>query len=484
MTTEKLIYVNGIDGTTGQYLLPPMRMKDVASLAGVEQPPQGILDWLSKVWHKISTPHLGLPVGVDPADVTKAGWGIVFLKDEDPAVIAALQPLIDHRRRQINNDNLVKELKFTAGTEWQAWLEGYGVAPGSVVPTKVPFYLLLVGDPARMPFSFGHLLDVEYGVGRLHFDTPAEYAAYAASVIAYETAGTLPNRKEAVFFGTRHNFDTATQMSADHLVTPLVDGIPAGGGQAAKQGVAEMFGYPSRKLIGPQATRAGLLDVIRPAGGAKPPAFLFSATHGMGFPRGDASQKGSQGALLCQDWSGFGNINASQYLTAADVPADARVQGMVIFHFACYGGGTPDRDQFVHEKNQKAPVIADAPFVAALPKKWLTHPAGGALACIGHVERAWGTSIISGMAGPQIQTFQNAIGRILIGQPLGYALKDFNERYAALSTSIANTLHRAGLGDTIDQDTLATNWIERNDAEGYVLIGDPAVHLRAEELVI
>ena len=36
--------------------------------------------------------------------------------------------------------------------------------------------------------------------------------------------------------------------------------------------------------------------------------------------------------------------------------------------------------------------------------------------------------------------------------------------------------------DKIDRDALATTWIERNDAEGYVLIGDPAVHLRAEEL--
>lgn len=483
MSAENKVYVNGINGVTGEYLLPPMSLDEVATLAGGEKPPADLLGWLSRVWHKISTPHLGLPLGVDPADVAQAGWGVVFLKDEDPAVVAALQPLIEHRRKQINNEALVRVLEYRAGQEWQDWLDGNGVAAGSVVPTKVPYYLLLVGDPARMPFTFGQLLDVEYGVGRLHFDTPAEYAAYAASVIDYETAAALPNRKEAVFFGTRHNFDAATQMSADHLVGPLADGIPAGDGQPAQPGVAGMFGYPSRKLVGAQATRAGLLDIIHPADG-RPPAFLFTASHGMGFPRGHADQHAAQGALLCQDWSGFGNINRNHYFTAADVPADARVQGAVIFHFACYGGGTPDRDQFIHEKDQKPPSIADAPFLAALPKKWLTHPAGGALACIGHVERAWGTSIISGMSGPQIQTFQNAIGRILIGQPLGYALKDFNERYAALSTSIANTLQKAGWGDKVDRDKLATNWIERNDAEGYVLIGDPAVRLRAEELAV
>ncbi|TLN22702.1 hypothetical protein FDZ74_04360, partial [bacterium] len=302
MPDEKKLYFNGIDGTTGQYLLPPMKLEDVAALAGAEKAPQNILAWLSSVWHKISSPHLGLPVGVDPADVAQAGWGIVFLKDEDPAVVAALQPLIEHRRRQINNDNLVKVLKYRAGMEWQAWLDDNGVAPGSVVPTKLPYYLLLVGDPARISFPFGQLLDVEYGVGRLHFDTPAEYAAYAAGVIEYETAATLPNRKEAVFFGTRHNLDAATQMSADHLVTPLAEGIPTLG----QQGVSQQWGYPMRKLVGVPAVKAGLLEIIRPMDGGKPPAFLFTATHGMGFPRGDANHKSSQGALLCQDWTGFG----------------------------------------------------------------------------------------------------------------------------------------------------------------------------------
>jgi hypothetical protein len=482
MPGDNLIYLNGIDGQTGQYLVQPMDISDAAAFARGEPKNDQTTSWLARVWRKIQTPFLGLPLGVDPTDITQAGWGIVFLRDEDPAVKSALQPLIDHRRKQINNDAVVKVLDYQEGEDWQNWLARYNVAPGSVIPSKIPYYLLLVGDPARIPFGFGQLLSVEYGVGRLHFDLPEDYAAYAASLIDYETSSAVPNEKEAVFFGVRHPFDPATQNSADFLVAPLADGTPGGADAPAEPGAAQKWGYRVRKIMNEEATKAALLGVIAQNPQKKSPALLFSASHGMGFPLGDPNQIPAQGALLCQNWPGFGAIGPNNYCSAADIPAGSRVHGMVMFHFACYSAGTPERDQFIHRPGQPPRAIASKPFLAALPKRWLTHPQGGALACIGHVERAWGYSIIGPHAGPQIQTFQNAIGRILTGQPLGYALKDFKERYAALSTSLSAVLQQAEWGGTPDPNSLAAQWIERNDAEGYLLIGDPAAKIRVGDL--
>lgn len=475
MTNDDKLYMNGIDGETGQYLVEPMDLEQVAAMAKGAKEDTAAFSWLRRVWKTISQPHLGLAFDVDPAKVEEAGWGIVFHQLETQEIKDALQPLIEHRKQQIGDERKVKVLSYRDRQKRAEWLAGYGVGAGNVEPTKVPFYLLFVGSPQQIPYGFCQEIDVEYGVGRLHFDTAAEYAQYVASVIEYETAAEVPNAKEAVFFGVRHEFDQATQMSADLLVNPLADGP-----NETTPGVAKRWGFATRKLWGADATKSALSDVLR--AGDKPPAFLFTASHGMGFKLGHERQRSEQGALLCQDWPGFGQINPAHYFAAADLPADARLRGLIAFHFACFGAGTPAFDNFVHNPGQAPPRIADQPFIAALPQALLAHPQGGALACIGHVERAWGYSIVAPDAGPQLIPFQNAIGRLLVGQPVGYATKDFNEKFAALSTSLSSLLEQVGFGAQVSDFELANSWVERNDAGGYIVIGDPAVHLRVEQM--
>jgi hypothetical protein len=271
-------------------------------------------------------------------------------------------------------------------------------------------------------------------------------------------------------------------LSADRLVEPLIDGVPAQGTLAPEASVLTRPKFRGRKLWGTDATKQALRDALHAGGGAKPPALLFTASHGVGFPSGDPRQRIDQGALLCQDWAPFEPLKPADYFAATDVSDDASVHGLVSFHFACYGAGTPARDQFFHKPGVFPPEIAPSPFFARLPQRLLSHPKGAALACIGHVERAWGYSIVTPGAGAQLLPFRNCIGRILAGQPVGFAVKDFNEKYASLTVTLTGLLQQAGFGIKIPDAVLVSKWVERNDAEGYVVMGDPAVSLRVDDL--
>lgn len=478
---DERIFLNGIDAVTGQYMVEPMSAAEAVALARGKPLESGIAGWVKRIWETMQRPFMGLPMDVDPTNVSQAGWAPVFAPDTSPEVRDAIQPLIDHRQTHVPPDRC-KQLDYQTDEGMKDWLNRHGVHPGSVVPTKVPYYLMLVGDPASIPFEFQYLLDLEYAVGRLCFDTPDQYRQYVESVIAYETAGSLSTGREIVYWGVRHAADRATQMSADHLITPLHAGIPAAGDEPGEEAIAAAMSFESRCFKAQDATKDNLLSILHANAGSKPPTMLFTASHGMGWPLGHDQQRAAQGALLCQDWSGFGGVNPAHYLTAAEVTDDARLHGLVAFLFACYGAGTPAHDNFLTDRAQGPVQIAEQPFVASLPQRLLSHPGGGALAVLGHVERAWGYSIRPPGVGTQLQPYRNLIGRVLSGEPVGNSTKDFSDKYAALSTELLSKLDETQPGEGLNEKELAWTWIERNDAQNYVMLGDPAVRVRVDEL--
>jgi len=479
-----LIVRNGINGVTGNYDVAPIAIEDLAqSLKGMpsaDTAPGHVIDR----GEKLRQPQFergGLPWGVEPDDICRAGWGIVFHKDEKPEVRDALRSLIEHRRAQVGDDTRVKELTFFPGEDASAWLARQGVSWHNIEPEKVPYYLLWAGSPELMPFEVTHEIDSDYCVGLLDFETSDEYARYAKSVVEYETAQAIRNTREAVFFGTRHPTDTPTQMSADWLVTPLADGTPANGPTPAEKSVASRLGFRERKFLADAATRETLLQLL--GGQDSSPSFLFTASHGMVFPNGHPQQFQAQGALLCQDWPKFGSIAPEHFVTGADVPDNARLHGLITFHFACFSGGTPHEDLFTFDANRPPRVIAPRPFTAALPRRLLAHPGGGALACIAHIERAWPTSITGISVGPHIRAFTRSIAQILVGKPVGVAVQEFNDLSATLSDVLSGMLGKVYQGIPVDDLKLASTWMQRNDASGFVLLGDPAVRLRVADLV-
>jgi len=493
MDPKSPLYFNGINASTGAYLFPPSSAEELArELTGQpasEDPQQS--NHLAELRARVessSTAHYGVKSGIDAGDLAQTGWAAVFpavRPDTDEArrqdaIAEALMPLFELRRSQATarDERFFKIYRGLdgygrTGDTKQRYLARLGAGPGPADPVKVPYYLLLVGSPEELPYSLQFQLDVQYAVGRIHFDAIEDYAHYARSVVAAETGG-LQLARELAMFGVANADDPATQLSSANLVTPLADIL-----------TPLLPDWNIRRYEGAEATKANLARIL---GGDQTPAVVFTASHGAGFNRSDPRQRPHQGALLCQDWPGpvgwQGPVSPDFYFAGEDLRREAKLHGLIMFNFACYGAGTPMYNDYGQRSGAKArEQIADGPFLAALPQRLLAHPGGGALATIGHVERAWGCSFVWRGSGKrtgssaQLAVFESAMRELMRGMPVGFALECFNERYAELASDLSSELEEISFGRNYNAIELADMWTANNDARGYTIIGDPAVRL-------
>lgn len=480
MTSEPLVF-NGINGATGDYLLDSLTSEAIARVArGQPVDPAELKDIrIRRSLDQSQEAHFGLREGLDANDLAQAGWGVILPGSLEPKqrdqLKEALQPLLALRQKQAAGKVEHYYREFLGGDGYQPseskqdFLRRFGRGAGPADPEKVPYYLLIVGDPEQIPFSFQYQLDVQYAVGRIYFDHLEDYYNYAQSVVNAES-GKFSLPRQAAFWGTANQDDRATSLSSQYLVKPLADYM-----------TSDQPDWKIQTYLQDQAYKSNLSQILTSAAA---PALLFTASHGMAFPAGDPRQLPRQGALLCQDWPGpkghRGPIPEDFYFSAEDVSQDANVFGSLAFFFACYGAGTPKVDNFYRTAFLDQKPIAPKSFLARLPQRLLSHPKGGALAVIGHVERAWGYSFYWDGVGQDLVMFESTLKRLADGHPLGSALEYFNERYAELSTDLTSELDET-TPEMQDDVKIAGLWTSNNDARNYAILGDPAVRLLVGE---
>ena len=489
--------MTGINGTTGRYLPSPDSPNEVYAAITGKPEMQRVLDdvhyaQLQKREERMQVQPFGLAAGIEAHELSQTGWGLIVPFDAPPDLFAALAPLLELRKEQASKKReenfqiFQRDRGYRPRDTKEGFLRRLGRAVGQPADPRrgVPYYLLIAGSPRDVPWSFQYDLDVEYGVGRVYCGTDdgqPDYQAYYRYAKSVELAEKLPPTlgRSAAFFAPNH--DQATQYSSQRLVLPLIKEM--NDWQQDRDAPWQISA-----CLDSEARKDRLIELI---GGQQTPSVLFTASHGMVFEREDQRQLRHQGAFVCQGVGsirGEGPISETAYFSADDVPASANLHGLISFHFACYGAGTPAIDDFpdLEDKLFRNRPLSPFPFCARLPQKLLAHPNGGALAFVGHVDRAWSCSFLLNRSQEQIDTFASYLKELFMGMPVGHAMEYFNDRYAALATVLTSRFNQVRFGIIPDAAFIASvvsTWLEHNDARNYVIFGDPAVRVRTAQSV-
>lgn len=406
----------------------------------------------------------------DAQDLSQAGWGVVFPKDLDPEIQEALAPLIERRKEEAAATDerrfrvLSNEDAYQQGELPGEFLERRNSFLGAVDPNRMPTYLLLIGTPDQIPYSFQFGLDLRHAVGRLAFDTADEFHSYVQSVLAYEKAPTSSSAKHLALFGTRLEDDWISQEISDRLLTYLASELSQ---RKADWQVSSFIGEP--------ATTACLQRLM---GGDLTPDLLFTACHGLS-PDGLADPEADAGAIYCQD---------RRFFSANSLAANPRLQGLITVHYGCHSAGLAglkDYGSLVplkprHQERAKA-TKPGKPLVARLPQRLLGHPQGGALAVLAHVDAAYGFSFLGALSTHQPATFEDLLHRLMRGLRVGLAKELLDFRFAQLAAELASVeVAEAFKPGTTGDRRLSDLGTAIRDARNYVVLGDPAVHISSE----
>lgn len=462
---ERLLYLNGLDATTGAPLVGPVSYDALSQRVLEEYGAKERQEDQAEAFTIRSSFRFFDEYELD--DPAQAGWGLLVHADEAEAMKEHLADLIAHRSGRV---------LLYQGEDPREWKEKNHA--DAINPEKFPYYVLIAGSPSKVPFELQFSLDVLQSVGRVDFDSPEDYAHYAKAIVDHEKGAAPAPGKRAVFFAPRHDYPTT--QSESRMVRPLLDQLPQ------STGIPQNLVYDA--LRGPDATKEKLGAAVGADDSGKTPALLFSASHGIGFHTDDPNQRTLQGSIVCQDYAfPLTPTQRNGFVTGYDVKeGEFALPGGIHFFFACFGAGTRQKSDFARympneeDRQELKDTQGKEAFTAYLPKCLLASPKGGALAVVGHVDPAWVHSFVSPITeGRRIYPFGFTLARLLRGMPVGYAVDVFNKKYSDYSTDLLSLIEDLE-EDGVEPDPyeLGDLWICRNDAQNYVIVGDPAVRLR------
>lgn len=416
-----------------------------------------------------------LPDGVSHHKLNESGWGVIFSTREiQRGAEEGLRPLLELREQQAGGGYLeggryLKKVVERAQNPWDFLYQELHTSPGTIQPSKMPYYVLLIASPVDISFDVQFALSINHAVGRVYFTDPTHYAFYARAVTTAEE--NRPNRPSRVeLFAVKDQEDSALVQLDQFLVRPLLDKL---------QNLAPAWGWQGERL--PETTRTCLLERFK---GRETPGILLASCHGLSYEPSLPRQPEWQGAVECSD----GHVWA-QDLNPLN-PKDAALHGLVVWMFSCFGAGTSLFESYPKDylKSLDSPSrpqpepVADRAFVSKLPETLL---ANGALAVLGHVNRGWTLSfrwLYQHHVIESAHSMVDSLMRFLRGARLGHALRPLARRHSAVTAQLSSMIEALDAELKIDEGTLRLHRVAAVDARGFIVLGDPAVYALGQPL--
>lgn len=448
---------------------------------------------------RVDASHMLNP-GKDPNLLPQQRWGVVAPEGpEGDRLLALVKDLIAWRQEcqggaPVSIYRVSQSLSSAtdlAQDPYTLWKSSVLNDPDKQKVSERPLYLLFLGDLDVLPFELQKAVAQERLVGRLAFPRDQDYEAYVEKVLRWEKRPPPSSHPARALFYTVHDGTQATRIGYSGLMTPALEDLrecrKEGAGlteEELKQRILEV-GNPRRFSIEDMLSEAAR-DV---------PTVLFSMSHGLGPPR-----EGWRSPNERWEMQGAMSLGKGERLDAKELASRPFLPGGVWFYFACFGAGTPatsaywpwlkrlaDIGQFRGELDSvltALPGSHERPFIAALPQAVLANPQGP-LAVVGHVDLAWTYGFQDQLTGiSKRDRFTQVLEQWLDGSRAGIGIGWLTgTEFGKVNTSLTElykqmeTSQKLGISHPKNTAQLAHLWMTQQDLAGYILLGDPAVHL-------
>ncbi|TDR39405.1 hypothetical protein DFR29_116106 [Tahibacter aquaticus] len=402
----------------------------------------------------------------------RVGWGVVLpdrdgLSDADkaaavdaPAAIRRLiaargnAPVFRYKKEHARDGFLLRHFAHRAPARLRA--SGQRGVRGDAA---VPRYLLIVGSPGEIPWSFQYRLQTDAFVGRLDLDE--------------EGLERYVDALSSGWHGSRRSADKPLLWSVDHGhpdITYLMR-------KTIAEKLQEAFvqsGFDAQLLTDAQATHAQLNAALA----ERQPAFVLSTSHGATFPLDDAAKLRAQLGLLVDRDHALLDIDA---LLQQWQPA-----GAIWYAHACCSAGADKPSTFQKLVDASSSlgrmlgaVAQIGPCTAALPRA-LLGAAQPLAAFIGHVEPTFdwtlrdpdnGQRMTDALIIDTLFTSLHAARRT----PVGMAMDGYYDAVAGLLLDHIDAVEAFNNHEAGAEVRAMKAKLMAMDRLGMVILGDPTV---------